>query len=242
MAVKIVVSLSGGLDSAVVLAEAVRKFGRKSVATVNFAYPSKHSAWEGRASVNLVAHFGVPCTRVDMSGLFAGLSSASGGTSSSLLVGGDSVPEGHYNEESMRSTVVPGRNLMFAAAVAAVAETYARRRTDRDQVLIGLGVHQGDHHIYPDCRPAFVAALRLVIQASTENLVEVWTPLLDADKKEVVAWGHKLNVPFGLTRTCYQNDAVACGKCGSCRERLEAFALNGLTDPLRYAPELQEVA
>ncbi len=236
MPVKVVVAVSGGLDSAVVLAAGVKAYGADAVRAVHFKYPSKHSAWEGIAARNVAGHFGVKYTVVSFESPFAGMYFASGGADSTLLLSGAAVPEGHYQEESMRSTVVPGRNLLFASALAAVAETYARRQgaTPRDQVLIGLGVHQGDHFIYPDCRPAFVSALRLVVQASTENLVDVWTPLMSSDKEDVVKAGHDLGVPFALTRTCYTTDEEACGRCGSCRERLEAFDKNGLTDPIPY--------
>lgn len=236
MSIKVVVALSGGLDSAVVLAAAVKAYGADAVQAVNLKYPSKHSAWEGVAARNVARHFGVKLSVVSFEAAFAGMSFASQGTDSSLFLAGAAVPEGHYQEESMRSTVVPGRNLLFASALAAVAETYARRQkaTPQDQVLIGLGVHQGDHYIYPDCRPAFVAALRLTVQASSENLVDVWTPLLEVNKVQVVKAGADLGVPFHLTRTCYTVNETACGRCGSCQERLEAFDTNGMTDPIKY--------
>ena len=90
---------------------------------------------------------------------------------------------------------------------------------------IALGVHSGDHHIYPDCRPEFVSALHQVVHASSDGEVSIITPLLHLDKTGILEIGYELqpNVPYHLTRTCYKDQPLSCGKCGSCSERLEAF-------------------
>ena len=140
---------------------------------------------------------------------------------------GGEIPEGHYNDATMSQTVVPGRNLMFASILAGYAESIGFNR-------IALGVHKGDHEIYPDCRKEFVKALDSCIYLSTDKSVEVYTPLIDMDKIEIVQEGLDLEVPYHLTRTCYKDQERSCGVCGSCVERLEAFKLNNVKDPIEY--------
>jgi len=148
---------------------------------------------------------------------------------SDLLKSGGEIPEGHYAADSMKATVVPGRNLIFASIVAGYAESIGA-------TAIALGVHSGDHHIYPDCRPEFTSALELTLQASTEGMLSLLTPFMDMDKTSILKLGNSLEikVPYVLTRTCYKDQKISCGKCGSCVERLEAFAEIKVTDPIKY--------
>jgi 7-cyano-7-deazaguanine synthase len=129
----------------------------------------------------------------------------------------------------MKATVVPGRNLIMASVMSGYAESI-------DAEAIALGVHSGDHHIYPDCRPEFINQLRNVVAISTERLVDVIAPLLNEDKTSILKIGYSLKelVPYNLTRTCYKDQEHSCGKCGSCRERLEAFENLGIKDPIVY--------
>jgi len=218
------ISLSGGLDSAVTLAEA-RDAGFEMRA-VGFEYGSKHNVYENAAAAAIAAFYKIPFNliRLDLDGL---LNSGGRGKGSALLKSGENIPLGHYAAENMRRTVVPGRNLIFAAYVAALAE-------NEGASAMFLGVHAGDHHIYPDCRPGFIDSLRATIFFGTDSKIELVAPFLGQTKNVVVRRGLELNVPFGLTRTCYTDQPVACGLCGSCQERLEAFAKNYATDPLDY--------
>ena len=216
---KIVMALSGGLDSAVLLAKALA-FGH-TVTCAQVQYGSKHNKLEGEAADRVARYYGVPILSLDLRGAFVW-------SQSNLLRTGNAVPEGHYEEESMRATVVPGRNLVIVAALAGVAESLTA-----DEVW--LGVHAGDHFIYPDCRPAFVHAANQTVVHSTEGRVTVAAPFLHFDKARIVAMGAGLGAPFGVTRTCYTDAEIACGRCGSCVERREAFAVNGLTDPVLYS-------
>ena len=100
---------------------------------------------------------------------------------------------------------------------------------------VALATHAGDHCLYPDCRPTFNLALEQVIAESTGNAVHVATPFSSLHKKEIVALGAALGVPFALTRSCYEQTETSCGQCGTCRERLDAFAANGLVDPVGYS-------
>jgi 7-cyano-7-deazaguanine synthase len=216
---KALISLSGGLDSAVVLADLIEK--KIEVQAVSFCYGSKHQKHEIDAAIELAYHYKVPILSVDLSRAFGSVESA-------LLASNDAkIPEGHYNDESMRQTVVPARNMIFLSVLASIA-------LSRGCEQIYIGVHQGDHFIYPDCRPVFIRSMRKSIGHATENKVELRAPFLCKKKKDIVARGLMLNVPFEKTRTCYTSDDVACGKCGSCVERLEAFKLCNAVDPIPY--------
>lgn len=215
---KVILSLSGGLDSSVLLAYYLNK-GYK-VATVSFEYNSKHNLHELRAARNIAGYYGVSNLKVDLRNAFLF-------TKSALIQTKTVIPEGHYNDEKMKQTVVPGRNLIFTSVLATVAESW-------NIDTVALAVHSGDHHIYPDCRPEFVKSLNETVQLSSEEKVKVKTPFLSMFKSNIVKLGDELNIPFQLTRTCYSRKPYACGKCGSCMERLEAFSENKMFDPVEY--------
>lgn len=219
--VKAIVSLSGGLDSTTVLAACLKEHSSPGeVVAVLFRYPSKHNVHEAAAAAKVADHYGVRWRTVDLVGVFAHFKS-------DLLLTGGAVPEGHYEEESMRATVVPFRNGIFLAVLAGLAESLGAGE-------VWLGTHAGDHHIYPDCRPDFVHAMTAAVEFGTDKKVTTVAPYEVVDKAEIVRRGLALGVPYHLTRTCYKNQSVACGKCGSCQERLEAFAASAATDPLEY--------
>lgn len=212
------VSLSGGLDSAVTLAKALDEC--EEVKVVNFVYGSKHNSYEDAAAFKLTCHYKVERFRIDLCGVMQHFKS-------NLLKSGEAIPEGHYEAESMRQTVVPGRNLIFTSILAGLAESLGCQ-------FLYLGVHAGDHFIYPDCRPHWVTAVRQALALQSEGRVALQAPFLHEDKSKIVERGFQLDVPFHLTRTCYKDQEVACGKCGSCQERLAAFAKLGQVDPLEY--------
>src|SRR5262245_65224230 len=166
-----VVCLSGGLDSAVLLAEAHRQ-GLNPCA-IGFNYGSKHNRYENQSARELAEHYGVNFQLFDLSHVF-GCTGKRTEEGSALLRGGPEVPEGHYQEESMRKTVVPGRNLIFLAIAASLAESIGA-----EQVMIA--VHRGDHFIYPDCRPEFVNMAGATIIASTAQKVTLHAPFLSFD-------------------------------------------------------------
>ena len=217
---KTVISLSGGLDSGVMLGM-LMALGHE-VHAVTFDYGSKHGQYEIDAAKRLVAFYMVPHQVIDVRGIFAGFNSAL------LKVDGRPIPEGHYEDKSMSLTVVPGRNMIFASILAGLAESLGYD-------AVSLGIHAGDHAIYPDCRPGFKAAMNKAIGAATEYKVDLYAPFLEMSKGQIVAEGLEYNIPFRLTRTCYKDQPLPCGKCGSCTERLEAFAFAGIQDPVDYA-------
>ena len=134
---------------------------------------------------------------------------------------------GDYSEENMSSTVVPFRNGIMLSVLAGLAES-----RDLQQVLIAN--HFGDHAIYPDCRESFVTPMGEAITAGTSNGVKLVAPYTTLTKAEIVARGTRLGVPYGKTYSCYQGGERHCGRCGTCRERHDAFVANGLEDPTLY--------
>jgi 7-cyano-7-deazaguanine synthase len=222
MSHKILVSLSGGLDSATMLAVIARHNDDlpSFVEGVSFYYGSKHGTYEVRAARSVASHFGVRLRELDLSPFMSTLRS-------NLILGGGRVPDGHYNEESMKKTVVPGRNMIFLSVLAAIAES-------EDFGAVYIGAHAGDRAIYPDCRPEFLSPMSEAVLASSAGKVRLHVPFLGITKSQIVHTGLSLNAPYRLTRTCYKDQPVACGRCGSCIERREAFILNGAKDPVEY--------
>jgi 7-cyano-7-deazaguanine synthase len=225
---RVVMGLSGGMDSATLLGILLGQ--GLEVHCCVFYYGSKHGHYENIAASKVLDFYksrGFPVRGypIDLRIAFVAFNS-------NLLVTGGPIPEGHYNDENMKSTVVPGRNLIFSSVMAGLAESL-------EADAIALGVHSGDHHIYPDCRPDFIYSLEETVRFSSDGKVMVITPLLNMNKTSILKAGYSLNptVPYSLTRTCYKDQRYACGKCGSCVERLEAFKNLGLDDPIIYEAE-----
>jgi 7-cyano-7-deazaguanine synthase len=137
------------------------------------------------------------------------------------------VPEGHYEEQMMKLTVVPNRNMiMLSLAIAwAIRLEYE---------AVAYAAHSGDHIIYPDCRPEFADAMDRAAALCDWRPIKLLRPFVHMDKGDIARRGHELGVPFDLTWTCYKGGELHCGRCGACRERIEAFAKYGLDDPTRY--------
>jgi 7-cyano-7-deazaguanine synthase len=148
--------------------------------------------------------------------------------SSALLASGGAIPEGHYEEENMRQTVVPFRNGIMLSIAAGVAESIGA-----DAVLIAA--HAGDHAIYPDCREPFMQAMSDAIRLGTFAGVEVLRPFIALNKAQIAQRGAACGVDFAQTWSCYKGGDLHCGRCGTCVERREAFLLAGFNDPTIYA-------
>jgi len=141
------------------------------------------------------------------------------------------VPHGHYAEDTMKQTVVPNRNAIMISMAWGVAVA-------EEADVVALAVHSGDHHIYPDCRPAFIdsmnAALRIGMEGHRTDGLHIYAPYLNVDKGAIAADGKKLGVPYEKTWTCYEGGEIHCGQCGACVERQEAFFLAGVDDKTPY--------
>lgn len=213
-----IVALSGGMDSATVLAKAISE--GFEIFTVGFEYGAKHNAFENQKARELANHYKVPFILINLVNAFSHFQS-------DLLLSGGEIPEGHYEEKSMERTVVPGRNIIFLSLLSGYAWSVNAKK-------IYVGIHQGDHAIYADCRFEFYEAMNIAIKLGTDSRVEIEAPFLGMDKAGILKWGIPNKVPYEKTRTCYKNQEKSCGKCGSCRERLEAFQKLGLVDPVPY--------
>lgn len=213
-----VVVLSGGMDSVTVLAHTVSLYGAADCISAN--YGQRHVR-ELEAARWQAERYGCRFDLIDLTSVGSLLSG-------SALTDAVEVPLGHYAEPTMKATVVPNRNAILANIAAGVAVA-------REAPAIVLGVHSGDHAIYPDCRPEFVSALDGLLKVANYEPVRVDAPFLATDKAGILRIGHALGVDYSHTWTCYQGLDAACGRCGSCTERLEAFDAIGRQDPLPYA-------
>lgn len=210
------IALSGGVDSTTLLYE----YREEVACAVGFDYGSKHNACELAAAKAI-------CRDLEIPYLIIPLAFIGEYFRSDLLLSGGEMQLGDYSEENMSSTVVPFRNGIMLSILAGLAES-----RDLQQVLIAN--HFGDHAIYPDCRESFVTPMGEAITAGTSNGVKLVAPYTKLTKAEIVARGTRLEVPYGKTYSCYQGGERHCGRCGTCRERHEAFVANGLEDPTLY--------
>lgn len=211
---------SGGLDSTALLCKLLGD--GHCVHTVHFQYGSKHNKQELESIKEICAIMQLPEPMIVNLGFIDKV------FCSSLLSSGESIPEGHYEEESMKSTVVPFRNGIFTSIAIGIAESHGYD-------CVTLAVHQGDHAIYPDCRKDFFQPMSEASFAGTYSHVLVDTPFIDFDKSEIVKIGDSYATPFGSTWTCYKGGFRHCGVCGACTERKEAFVNAGVVDPTIYA-------
>lgn len=216
----IVVLCSGGIDSATLAWKVAAEARLERL--VSFDYGQRHRR-ELEHAAAIAAKLQARHDVVDISGLGRFL------TSSSLISGGDDVPDGHYAQSNMKSTVVPNRNAIMLSIAFGIASGAGAE-------AVGIAVHSGDHFIYPDCRPAFVDAFRSMQACALEGMNEValYAPFVGTDKAGVVREGARLGVPYGLTWSCYKGGLRHCGRCGTCVERAEAFHLAGVPDPTEY--------
>ena len=204
---------SGGLDSTTLLYEY-----RKDIAlALSFDYGSKHNAKE-------LAFASYHCEALGIPHLVIPLDFIGKYFKSSLLKGGEAIPEGNYDDDNMRSTVVPFRNGIMLAVAAGLAESRGL-----DTLLIAN--HAGDHAIYPDCRPEFIKAFDEAVRTGTYEGIRLLSPYCNITKREIAIRGHSLGIDYSRTWSCYEGHEKHCGRCGTCRERKEA--LEGF-DPTEY--------
>jgi 7-cyano-7-deazaguanine synthase len=219
LGMKLVVLCSGGMDSVAALYWARKE--HEVIACVSFDYGSKHNHCEipfaaEHASKLGVRHEIIPLRFMDR--LFA----------SDLLASGGDIPEGHYEAENMKQTVVPFRNAIMLSIATGFAESIGAEG-------VAIAAHGGDHAIYPDCREDFMRAMGDTMRLGTYAQVQLLRPFIAMTKGAIAAEGAKLGVDFSRTWSCYKGGAIHCGRCGTCVERREAFIAAGLPDPTVYA-------
>ena len=209
--------LSGGLDSTTMLYD----YADSIALAVTFQYGSNHNKREAAFAKYHCEQLGIEHIEIDLA--FMGKY-----FKSSLLEGADAIPEGNYDEENMKSTVVPFRNGIMLSVAAGLAES---RRLKK----VMMANHSGDHTIYPDCRPEFAEAMGQAINLGTYIGVELVAPYTMLSKSDIVRRGVELGIDYTKTYSCYKGGKVHCGVCGTCRERKEAFALAGVEDKTKYS-------
>jgi 7-cyano-7-deazaguanine synthase len=215
---KVVVLCSGGMDSVTALYWARQEHA--VAAAISFDYGSKHNPRELPLAAEHAARLGVRHEIVPlrfMERLFA----------SHLLAGGGAIPEGHYEADNMKLTVVPFRNAIMLSVAAGFAESVGAEG-------LVIAAHGGDHAIYPDCREEFMHAMADAMRHGTYAGVQLLRPFIALTKGQIAALGARLGVDYARTWSCYQGGAIHCGRCGTCVERREAFLVAGLPDPTVY--------
>ncbi|WP_027966599.1 7-cyano-7-deazaguanine synthase QueC [Halomonas halocynthiae] len=214
-----VVVYSGGMDSFTLLHRALRE--HSSVHALSFDYGQRHSR-ELEMAQQVCKTLGIAHQVVDIRAIHGLIDG------SSLTDASQPLPTGRYAADNMQSTVVPNRNMILLSMSIAKAINIGARD-------VYYGAHAGDHLIYPDCRPEFVAAMQHAAGLADCNPVKVHAPYLHASKADILADGLQMGLDYTNTWTCYLGEAFACGECGSCIDRLDAFAANGIDDPVAYA-------
>ena len=252
-----VISYSGGMDSTCLMMHLLSH--GYQVYAYSFDYGQAHSYELKMAKRNIkyLLSLGLPVSHqiINVRDVFSG--------DTSTLVMHQQSPSGDYRDETMKSTVVNNRNVIFSSIIYAKALSIAKRnyeelksdsQSEKDlrckaKVIISLGVHAGDHAIYPDCTEESVNMAKELFRISNwdSDLVEYDTPFVNYPKSEVLAAGldamhnldmnkRQINRILKNTSSCYNvTNGLACGECGTCRERIEAFEINNIKDPIRYA-------
>ncbi|WP_417784105.1 7-cyano-7-deazaguanine synthase QueC [Terasakiella pusilla] len=216
---KAIVICSGGLDSVTLAYKMAHEHDLKGL--ISFDYGQRHKKETGFAQL-CADRLKVPHKVVDITTIGALLTG-------SALTDNVDVPDGHYAEDTMKSTVVPNRNaIMLTIAFGAAAA--------QNCDCVATAVHGGDHFIYPDCRPDFINAFNTMQAHALDGYakVELYAPFVHIPKDEIVRVGTALNVPYAETWSCYKGGENHCGRCGTCVERREAFYLAGEEDPTVY--------
>lgn len=208
--------LSGGMDSVTLLYD----YQDHIQLAISFDYGSKHNSRE-------IPFAKLHCQRLGIEHLVIPLDFMQRFFQSSLLKGGEEIPEGHYADENMKSTVVPFRNGIMLAIAAGMAESKGLKN-------VMMANHGGDHAIYPDCRPEFVDAMDRAITAGTYEGVKLLAPYTSLTKTQIALIGKKIGINYAETWSCYKGGVHHCGKCGTCVERREALAEAGIPDTTKY--------
>jgi len=208
--------VSGGMDSVTLLYDEQERIAL----AVTFDYGSNHNKRE-------IPFARLHCKRLGIPHVVIPLDFMATYFKSSLLEGADAIPEGHYDDENMKSTVVPFRNGIMLSIAVGIAESHGLK-------YVMMANHGGDHTIYPDCRPQFVSAFDAAACAGTYVNVHLRSPYTNISKADIARRGKALGIDYGETWSCYKGNEKHCGRCGTCVERREALAEAGINDTTVY--------
>jgi 7-cyano-7-deazaguanine synthase len=211
-----IIIVSGGMDSVTLLYD----FKDRIALGISFDYGSNHNAKEIPFARWHCEQLGIEHITIDLAFMPQYFKS-------SLLEGADAIPEGHYADENMKSTVVPFRNGIMLSIAAGIAES-------RGLKYVMMANHGGDHTIYPDCRAEFVEAMSEATKAGTFPGIEILAPYTNITKADIARKGKELGIDYSKTWSCYKGEDVHCGKCGTCVERREALRDAGIEDTTIY--------
>lgn len=208
--------VSGGMDSVTLLYE----WRERIALAISFDYGSNHNAKE-------IPFAALHCQRLSINHIVVPLAFMHEYFKSSLLEGPEAIPEGHYDEGNMTSTVVPFRNGIMLSIAAGIAES---------QSLTGVLIanHSGDHAIYPDCRPEFIRSFADAVAAGTYAKIKIIAPYTNISKTEIALKGKQLGIDYSETWSCYKGGDTHCGVCPTCLERKEALRQAGCQDNTEY--------
>lgn len=208
--------VSGGMDSVTLLHE----YKDEIALAVTFDYGSNHAKKE-------IPMAQLHCERLGIKHIVIPLDFMHQYFKSSLLEGAQAIPEGHYQDENMKSTVVPFRNGIMLSIACGIAESNGLKK-------VMIANHGGDHAIYPDCRYEFVAAMSEAMTAGTYEGIAIVAPYTNITKTDVARHGKELGINYSETWSCYKGGDIHCGKCGTCVERKEALHDAGIEDTTIY--------
>ena len=208
--------VSGGMDSVTMMYE----YQQEIALAVTFDYGSNHARQE-------IACARLHCQRLGIRHLVIPLDFMHQYFKSSLLAGGDAIPEGNYDDANMQSTVVPFRNGIMLSIACGIAESHDLRR-------VMIANHGGDHAIYPDCRQSFIDAMSEAMRQGTYAHLEIFAPYTNITKGDIARRGKQLGIDYAETWSCYKGGTHHCGKCGTCMERKEALREAGIPDTTVY--------
>ena len=208
--------VSGGMDSVTLLYDKQEEIALG----ISFNYGSNHNKKE-------LAFARLHCERLGIKHIVIDLDFMPKYLKSSLLEGADAIPDGNYDDENMKSTVVPFRNGIMLSIAVGIAESHNLKK-------VYIANHGGDHAIYPDCRPEFIKAIDAAAKAGTYIHVSVEAPYTNWRKEDIALRGHELGINYAETWSCYKGGEKACGVCDSCRLRLRGFEEAGVKDPVPY--------
>jgi len=211
-----VIIVSGGMDSITLLYDKKNEIALG----ISFNYGSNHNAKE-------IPLAEMHCRRLGIKHITINLDFMGQYFKSSLLEGGEAIPEGNYADENMKSTVVPFRNGIMLSIAIGIAES-----NNLKKVLIAN--HGGDHTIYPDCRPEFIKAIDAAAYAGTFVNAHVEAPYTHITKGDIARIGKRLGLNYAETWSCYKGADKHCGRCGTCIERKEALTEAGIEDTTEY--------